>query len=133
MRSTYTSRCSSPIPEMIVCPLSASTATRNVGSSFWKRFSALLNAAPASRDLGATARDMTGSGTRIDVIATFTDPSVKVSPDAHSTPKSAPISPGPIESTSSMSSECIRTSLGTFTRFPLLVLTMFPPLRSVPW
>ena len=29
-----TSRCSSPMPEMIVCALSLSRCTRNVGSSF---------------------------------------------------------------------------------------------------
>ena len=33
MRSTMISRCSSPMPEMIVCPVSASECTRNVGSS----------------------------------------------------------------------------------------------------
>src|SRR5256885_12321755 len=33
IRSTSTSKCSSPIPEMIVCAVSASECTRNVGSS----------------------------------------------------------------------------------------------------
>ena len=33
MRSTRTSRCSSPMPEMIVWPVSSFTVTKNVGSS----------------------------------------------------------------------------------------------------
>ena len=42
--------------------------TLKVGSSLVKRFSALLKLAVASRDLGVTARDMTGSGTFMLVI-----------------------------------------------------------------
>ena len=34
MRSTMISRCSSPIPERMVCPVSGSVFTRNVGSSW---------------------------------------------------------------------------------------------------
>ena len=45
IRSRYTSRCSSPIPEMIVSPDSESVCTRKVGSSFVKRPSALLKLA----------------------------------------------------------------------------------------
>ena len=33
MRSTMISRCSSPMPEMTVCPVSSSVRTRNVGSA----------------------------------------------------------------------------------------------------
>jgi hypothetical protein len=43
IRSTYTSRCNSPIPLMIVCPDSGSWDTLKVGSSFVNLFSALLS------------------------------------------------------------------------------------------
>ena len=49
-------------------------------------------------------------------------PSVKVSPDEHSTPNMAQISPAPMLSTSSISSLCILTNLGTLTFFPVLAL-----------
>ncbi len=60
-------------------------------------------------------------------------PSVNVSPDEHSTPNMAQISPGPISCTSSMSSACIRTRRGTLTFLPVRELKMMPPRRSTPW
>lgn len=56
---------------------------------------------------GATASFITGSGTWREVMARRTVPSVKVSPDEHSTPKSATMSPADALSTSSSSLECI--------------------------
>ena len=41
IRSRYTSRCNSPIPEMTVSLVSGSVRTRKVGSSFVKRCKAL--------------------------------------------------------------------------------------------
>jgi hypothetical protein len=57
---------------------------------------------------------------------------VKVSPEEHSTPKVAQISPAPSASTSSISSECMRTSRGNLTFLPVRVLMMTPPFLSVP-
>lgn len=104
------------------------------------------------------ANEMTGSGTCIEVYANVTiintmnrsglhtidklvDPSVKVSPEEHSTPKVAQISPGPIEGMSwvhilayrkrivkqdkqitSISLLCMRTNRGTLTFFPVRAL-----------
>src|SRR5580698_1729309 len=62
MRSTMISRCSSPIPEMTVWPVSSSVRTRNVGSSsasFWRAMPILSCSALV---FGSTATEMTGSG-----------------------------------------------------------------------
>ena len=105
----------------------------NVGSSRWKRESALEKPADSERAFGATARDITGSGTFIEVIARLTVPSVKVSPDLHSTPKSATISPADASFTSSISSECMRTSRGTLSFLPVDVFTSELPFAILPW
>jgi hypothetical protein len=61
---------------------------------------------------------MTGSGTCIEVIDQARwSPSVNVSPDAQSTPKSATMSPAEASVMSSISSECMRTRRPTFTFF----------------
>ena len=121
------------MPLMIVWPDSSSRRTLNVGSSRWNRESALLKLALSARDLGDTARLITGSGTRMEVIATFVPGSANVSPLVQSTPKSATISPAFASTTSSSSSECMRTKRGTFSFFPVLVLTITPPFAIVPW
>ena len=56
------------MPVMIVCCDSSSRCTRKVGSSFVKRLSAFEKLACAARSFGATASEMTASGTCIDVI-----------------------------------------------------------------
>jgi len=94
--------------------------TRKVGSSFWKRLSAREKFGVSSPS-GLMLSEMTGSGTNMDVCLKRASrqsnrlgnrghtmereefPSVKVSPEEHSTPKMAQISPGPI---SSMSWKC---------------------------
>lgn len=48
---------------------------------------------PESFETGETANDTTGSGTFIEVMVYFTDPSVNVSPDAQSKPNTATIWP----------------------------------------
>ena len=58
--------------------------------------------------------------------------SVNVSPLEHSTPNIAQISPAPILSTSSISSECILTNLGTLTFFPVRTFVTVPPFLSIP-
>src|SRR3979490_763325 len=62
MPSTSTSRCSSPIPEMIVCAVSASECTRNVGSSSESFCSAMESLSWSALVLGSMATEITGSG-----------------------------------------------------------------------
>ena len=119
---------------MIVWALSSSRYERKVGSSFVNRLSAFEKLAVALLSFGEIASLITASGTCIDVIVYFTLPSVKVSPEAHSTPNSATMSPAVAESMSCISFECMRTSRGTFTFLSWLeMLKMKSPLRTVPW
>jgi hypothetical protein len=77
---------------------------------------------------------MTGSGTNIDVIATLSSPSVKVSPELQSMPNIATMSPASaLESMSSISSECMRTRRPTLCFLPVRALTISVPFVSVPW
>ncbi|KAG1427233.1 hypothetical protein G6F57_023267 [Rhizopus arrhizus] len=62
MRSTRISRCSSPMPEMMVCPDSSSVRTRKDGSSCASRFNAMPIFSWSALVLGSTAWEMTGSG-----------------------------------------------------------------------
>lgn len=70
--------------------------------------------------------------TWMDVMASRVLPSVNVSPDAHSTPNMAMMSPAPASGMSCSSSECMRTRRGTLIFLPLATLTMLSPLRSTP-
>ena len=63
-RSTMISRCSSPIPEMSVCPVSSSVSTRKVGSSSASRARPLPSLSWSAFDFGSTATEMTGLGER---------------------------------------------------------------------
>ena len=119
------------MPEMMVSPLSKSVCTRKVGSSMTKRESAFEKLG-AFRCFGVSARDTTGSGTNIDVIEWRTAPSVKVVPEAQSTPNMATMSPALPDSISSMSLECMRTSLGTRTFSLVAIEMMESPRLSVP-
>ena len=65
IRSTSTSRWSSPIPQMIVWPVSSSVRTWNVGSSSDSEFSALPSLSWSILVLGSMATEMTGSGNSI--------------------------------------------------------------------
>ncbi len=82
---------------------------------------------------GVTVRLITGSGTNIEVIATFSSPSVNVSPELQSMPNIAMMSPDAEVSISSISSECMRTRRPTLCRLPVRVLVISRPLVSVPW
>ena len=62
MRSTRISRCSSPMPEMIVWPDSSSVCTRNDGSSCARRLSAMPIFSWSALVFGSTATWITGSG-----------------------------------------------------------------------
>ncbi len=60
------SRCSSPIPSMIVWPVSSSEWTRNVGSSSASFCSEAESFSSSAFVLGSMATAMTGSGKTID-------------------------------------------------------------------
>src|SRR6266511_3978330 len=65
MRSTMISGCSSPMPEMMVCPDSSSVRTRKDGSSCASRCSATPIFSWSALVLGSTATWITGSGNTI--------------------------------------------------------------------
>ena len=65
MRSTSTSRCSSPMPAMIVWPVSSSVWTVKVGSSSESENRALPILSWSALVFGSTATWMTGSGNTI--------------------------------------------------------------------
>jgi len=67
-----TCKCNSPMPEMMVCFVSASKPTRKVGSSRVNRLSAFENLSRLPLDFGDKASDMTGEGTCIEVIEYLT-------------------------------------------------------------
>ena len=56
------------MPLMMVCADSSSRCTRKVGSSFVKRLSAFEKFASSALSFGATASEITASGTCIEVI-----------------------------------------------------------------
>ena len=59
------SRWSSPIPLMIVCPVSGSVCTRKVGSSSASLVSPVPSLSWSALVLGSIATDITGSGKSI--------------------------------------------------------------------
>ena len=87
-----------------------------------------------SRVVGETASDMTGSGTFIDVSDNLLPafPPTNVSPEEQSTPNTATMSPAEADVASTISSECIRTSRGTLTLFPVATFNTESPLASLP-
>ena len=74
------SRCSSPIPEMTVCPVSSSNRTTNVGSSSASFASPAPSLSWSAFVLGSTATEMTGVGKLIDSSTTWSSGSQIVSP-----------------------------------------------------
>ena len=60
------SRCSSPIPEMSVCPVSSSVRTRKVGSSSASRWRPAPSLSWSPFVFGSIATEITGSGNVID-------------------------------------------------------------------
>ena len=60
------SRCSSPMPEMSVCPVSSSAATRKVGSSSARRARPAESLSWSPFVFGSIATEITGSGKVID-------------------------------------------------------------------
>src|SRR5438034_1277009 len=65
IRSTRISRCSSPIPEMMVCPVSSSVCILNVGSSRRSLSRAVPSLSWSDFVLGSIATEITGAGKSI--------------------------------------------------------------------
>ena len=74
------SRCSSPIPAMIVCPVSSSDETRKVGSSSASRWRPCESLSWSPFVFGSIATEMTGSGNVIDSSTIGRGPTASVSP-----------------------------------------------------
>ncbi len=103
------SRCSSPIPAMIVCWVSSSVRMRKVGSSWARRVSAMPILSWSPFVLGSMACEMTGSGkvmfsSRMAFFSSHSVSPVRVSPR----PTAAAMSPAPIASMSSRWLACMR-------------------------
>src|ERR1019366_7831157 len=71
IRSTSTSRCSSPMPEMMVWPVSSSVLTWKVGSSSASRWMAVPSFSWSLLVLGSMATLITGAGNVIDSRTTW--------------------------------------------------------------
>jgi hypothetical protein len=132
-RSTMISRWSSPIPEMIVWPVSSSVVTRNVGSSSARRASPLPSLSWSAFDFGSTATAITGSGNVIDSSTIGADSTASVSPvvvDLSPTP--AAMSPAPISSRSSRWFACIWRMRPMRSVLPVVVFRTRSPALTVP-
>ena len=93
-RSTMISRCSSPIPWMIVWPVSGSLWTRKVGSSWASFWSEPPSFSWSALVFGSMATAMTGSGNFIVSRMSACFSSVSVSPvEAFFSPTTPQISP----------------------------------------
>ena len=127
------SRCNSPIPEIIVCPVSSSDWTLNVGSSSASFWSPSESFSSSALDFGSIATDITGSGKVIDSNWIKSDEADKVSPVlAFLSPTPATISPAQMKSISSLELECILKILPSLSSLPVVVLVTLSPLLSVP-
>src|SRR6056297_3091333 len=131
--STRMSRCSSPIPEMIVCPVSSSVLTRKDGSSCASLPSAMPIFSWSGFDLGSTATDITGSGNSIRSSTIGLSVSQSVSPVVTSfRPTAAAISPASTSLISSRLLACIWTIRPTRSFFSFTELKTPVPLSSLP-
>ena len=115
--STMISRWSSPIPLMIVWPLSSSVPTLKLGSSWASFWSAIAIFSWSALVFGSTATLITGSGKSIFSRITLSFSLASVSPvRVFFRPTTAPISPAWRTEISSRLFECI------FSKRPILSL-----------
>ncbi len=122
------SRCSSPIPEMSVCPVSSSVRTRKVGSSSDSRCSPLPSLSWSPFVFGSTATEITGSGKVIDSSTIGAVSIASVSPVVVCLrPTPAAISPAPIISRSSRWFACICRMRPIRSVLPVVVLRTRSP------
>ena len=117
------SRWSSPIPLMMVWPVSSSERTRKVGSSSASFCSATPILSWSALVLGSTATEMTGSGKLIDSRMIGVRSSESVSPVVVlRSPMAAAMSPARTSSISSRWLACICRRRPTRSRSPLVAL-----------
>ena len=127
------SRCSSPMPEMTVCPVSSSVRTRKVGSSSDSRVRACPSFSWSCLVLGSIARPMTGSGNVICSRITGSAGSVSVSPVVVDLrPTAATMSPAVTLSTSSRWFACIIRRRPTRSLRSLVAFMTAAPVEIVP-
>ena len=117
------SRCSSPIPEMIVWPVSASVRTRNDGSSMASFCSASASLSWLACVFGSMAIEMTGSGNSMSSSTTGDFSSESVSPVAVTRrPTAAAMLPQVTSLTSSRLLACICRRRPMRSRLPFVAL-----------
>ncbi len=122
------SRCSSPIPEMSVCPVSSSVRTRKVGSSSDRRWRPLPSLSWSPFVFGSTATEITGSGKVIDSSTIGAVSIASVSPVVVClSPTPAAISPAPMLSRSSRWFACIWRMRPIRSVLPVVVLRTRSP------
>ncbi len=127
------SRCSSPIPEMSVCPVSSSVRTRKVGSSSERRCSALPSLSWSPFVFGSIATEITGSGKVIDSSLIGAVSIARVSPVVVCfRPTTAAISPAPISSRSSRWFACICRMRPIRSALPVVVFRTRSPCFICP-
>ena len=133
MRSIMTSKCNSPMPEIIVSPVSGSPATRKVGSSSESFRRATPIFSWSAFVLGSTRTDMTGSGKVMDSRIIGWSSSESVSPVVELfKPTSPPMPPGNTSLTSSRWLACRRRILPMRSFTPLFGFRTYVPLFKVP-
>ena len=127
------SRCNSPIPAMIVCPVSWFVYVLNVGSSSASFANAIPIFSCATLSFGSIAISITGSGNSIDSNITGWSISHKVSPVVTSfSPTAAAISPAYTLSISSLWLECICSILPILSFLSLFEFNTVEPDSNVP-
>src|SRR3954451_15758936 len=133
MRSTRTSRCSSPIPEISVWPVSSFVWTWNVGSSSASRPSATDIFSWSDFVFGSTATLITGSGNSMVSRLIGASGAASVSPVTTCLmPTPAAMSPAWTSETSSRSFACIIRIRPMRSVRPLDTLRMREPASSRP-
>mmetsp|Transcript_11034 Transcript_11034/g.29224 ORF Transcript_11034/g.29224 Transcript_11034/m.29224 type:complete len:234 (-) Transcript_11034:231-932(-) len=133
MRSQMISRCSSPMPSMVVCPDSSSREKRKDGSSAASLISALVILSWSALVLGSTATLITGSGKSIFSRMTGELGSHSVSPVVVSLqPAIAMMSPATATSMSVRSFAFISSMRPMRSRLPLTELRTDVPFSRTP-
>ena len=117
------SRCSSPIPEISVCPVSASVLTVNDGSSMASLASARPSFSWLACVLGSMAIEITGAGNSITSSTTGAFSSHRVSPVVVTRrPAAAAMLPQVTSLMSSRLLACMRSRRPMRSRLPLVAL-----------
>ena len=133
IRSVKISKWSSPMPEMIRCPVSLSIPTVNVGSSSINFWSVSSSASASLARSGSIAIEMTGGGKSMEASRIGCAGAVNVSPVfVCFIPTSATMSPAKAVSHTASLFACIWRMRFTRSRFPVLTFKTTSPRVSVP-